>query len=188
MRCVLFLLPKTVHSGDVCFWTDVRMCSFCVCIPQLAETQDGESAFGSDSSSVLEWKPPETLSVKPPRPRPILAQPTPTIRKALSALNVQVKETEHKIARWLRTGMSTVNWKNSPSFKLSTVSYICNTVLYFTFKPHYLPATKIGKLVVIGHSTLCILAQVIDKQSLKEAKERVGAIFRREFAFSLFSN
>lgn len=115
MWCVLFLLPKTGHSGEVCFWTDVRMSSFCVCIPQLAETQDGESAFGSDSSSVLEWKPPETLSVKPARPRPIPAQSTPTIRKALSALNVQVRETE----RWLRTGMSTVNCKNSPSFKLS---------------------------------------------------------------------
>lgn len=127
------------------------MCSFCVCIPQLAETQDGESAFGSDSSSVLEWKPPETLGVKPPRPRPIPAQLTPTIRKALSALNVQVKETEHKTARVLCTGMSTVNWKNSPSFKQSATSA---TLLYFTFKTHYLPATKIGKVIIIGHSNI----------------------------------
>uniref|UniRef100_A0A3P9B8I6 RAS and EF-hand domain containing n=1 Tax=Maylandia zebra TaxID=106582 RepID=A0A3P9B8I6_9CICH len=40
-----------------------------------AETQDGESAFGSDSSSVLDWKPSEP--------------PAPTTRKALSAINVQ---------------------------------------------------------------------------------------------------
>lgn len=47
-------------------------------ISQPAETQDGESAFGSDSSSVLDWKPSEP--------------PAPTTRKALSAINVQVRE------------------------------------------------------------------------------------------------
>lgn len=152
------------------------MCSFCVCIPQLAETQDGESAFGSDSSSVLEWKPPETLSSKPPRPRPIPAQPTPTIRKALSALNIQVKETEHKTARWLRTGMSTVNWENFPSFKLSTVSYICYTVLYFTFKPHYLPATKIDRLLVIAHSNIVHIS-TCHRQTESEGGQREGGSY-----------
>lgn len=51
---------------------------------QPAETQDSESAFGSDSSSVLDWKPSESISVTQP--------PAPTVRKALSAINVQVRE------------------------------------------------------------------------------------------------
>ncbi|XP_013769470.1 ras and EF-hand domain-containing protein [Pundamilia nyererei] len=45
-----------------------------------AETQDGESAFGSDSSSVLDWKPSEP--------------PAPTTRKALSAINVQKEDKD----------------------------------------------------------------------------------------------
>ncbi|XP_042277480.1 ras and EF-hand domain-containing protein homolog isoform X2 [Thunnus maccoyii] len=48
---------------------------------ELTETQDGESAFGSDSSSVLDWKPSEPVSVITP--------PAPTTRKALSAISVQ---------------------------------------------------------------------------------------------------
>uniref|UniRef100_A0A3P8QA87 EF-hand domain-containing protein n=1 Tax=Astatotilapia calliptera TaxID=8154 RepID=A0A3P8QA87_ASTCA len=44
-----------------------------------AETQDGESAFGSDSSSVLDWKPSEP--------------PAPTTRKALSAINKEDKDS-----------------------------------------------------------------------------------------------
>ncbi|KAG8011956.1 Ras and EF-hand domain-containing protein, partial [Nibea albiflora] len=52
-----------------------------------AETQDGESAFGSDSSSVLDWKPSESLSVTNP--------PAPTIRKALSAISVQKEDTDN---------------------------------------------------------------------------------------------
>ncbi|XP_059193477.1 ras and EF-hand domain-containing protein homolog [Centropristis striata] len=46
-----------------------------------AETQDGESAFGSDSSSVLDWKPSEIISVTKPS--------TPPTRKALTAISVQ---------------------------------------------------------------------------------------------------
>uniref|UniRef100_A0A8P4KCM1 RAS and EF-hand domain containing n=1 Tax=Dicentrarchus labrax TaxID=13489 RepID=A0A8P4KCM1_DICLA len=46
-----------------------------------AETQDGESAIGSDSSSVLDWKPSESIGVSEP--------PAPTTRKALSAISVQ---------------------------------------------------------------------------------------------------
>uniref|UniRef100_A0A3Q0RDN6 RAS and EF-hand domain containing n=1 Tax=Amphilophus citrinellus TaxID=61819 RepID=A0A3Q0RDN6_AMPCI len=42
---------------------------------------DGESAFGSDSSSVLDWKPSESLGVS--------TAPAPTTRKALSAISVQ---------------------------------------------------------------------------------------------------
>ncbi|TDH12898.1 hypothetical protein EPR50_G00051410 [Perca flavescens] len=49
-----------------------------------AETQDSESAFGSDSSSVLDWKPSEPISVTKP--------PAPTIRKALSAISVQKED------------------------------------------------------------------------------------------------
>nr|XP_046243573.1 ras and EF-hand domain-containing protein isoform X2 [Scatophagus argus] len=51
-----------------------------------AETQDGESAFGSDSSSVLEWKPSESFSMVNP--------PPPTKRKALSAISVQKEDKD----------------------------------------------------------------------------------------------
>ncbi|XP_029367470.1 ras and EF-hand domain-containing protein [Echeneis naucrates] len=47
-----------------------------------AETQDGESAFGSDSSSILDWKPPKSIIVPAP-------EPAPTKRKALSAINIK---------------------------------------------------------------------------------------------------
>ena len=60
----------------------------CLSASQPAETQDAESAFGSDCSSVLDWKPAE--------PKP----PAPTIRKALSAINVQVRERQR--IRWMR--------------------------------------------------------------------------------------
>lgn len=56
----------------------IMSCYVCVCTSQQAETQDGESAFGSDSSSVLDWKPSEA----------ILSQ---TTRKAISA---QVRERQ----------------------------------------------------------------------------------------------
>ncbi|XP_030593964.1 ras and EF-hand domain-containing protein homolog isoform X2 [Archocentrus centrarchus] len=51
-----------------------------------AETQDGESAFGSDSSSVLDWKPSESLGVS--------TAPAPTTRKALSAISVQKEDKD----------------------------------------------------------------------------------------------
>ncbi|XP_071339223.1 ras and EF-hand domain-containing protein homolog [Trachinotus anak] len=51
-----------------------------------AETQDGESAFGSDSSSVLEWKPSESISVT--------TEPAPTKRKPLSAINIKQEDKE----------------------------------------------------------------------------------------------
>ncbi|XP_067468062.1 ras and EF-hand domain-containing protein homolog [Thunnus thynnus] len=51
---------------------------------ELTETQDSESAFGSDSSSVLDWKPSEPVSVITP--------PVPTTRKALSAISVQKED------------------------------------------------------------------------------------------------
>ena len=53
-----------------------------MCTPQPAELQDAESAFGSDSSSVLEWKPAEPVDVAP----------APATRKPLTALRVQVRE------------------------------------------------------------------------------------------------
>ncbi|XP_038560651.1 LOW QUALITY PROTEIN: ras and EF-hand domain-containing protein [Micropterus salmoides] len=49
-----------------------------------AETQDGESAFGSDSSSVLDWKPAEFISVAKP----------PNTRKALSAISVRTEDKD----------------------------------------------------------------------------------------------
>ncbi|XP_034727004.1 ras and EF-hand domain-containing protein isoform X2 [Etheostoma cragini] len=49
-----------------------------------AETPDSESAFGSDSSSVLDWKPSEPISVTKPS--------APTTRKALSAISVQKED------------------------------------------------------------------------------------------------
>ncbi|XP_068167287.1 ras and EF-hand domain-containing protein isoform X2 [Antennarius striatus] len=51
-----------------------------------AETQDGESLFGSDSTSVLDWKPVESISV----PKP----PAPTTRKALSAISVKKEDKD----------------------------------------------------------------------------------------------
>ncbi|XP_051807156.1 ras and EF-hand domain-containing protein homolog isoform X7 [Acanthochromis polyacanthus] len=51
-----------------------------------AETQDGEYSFGSDSSSVLDWKPSESISIPTPD--------APTMRKALSAISVQKEEKE----------------------------------------------------------------------------------------------
>ncbi|KAM7416792.1 hypothetical protein PAMA_018722 [Pampus argenteus] len=53
---------------------------------ELAETQDGESAFGSDSSSVLDWKPSESIIVTTP--------PAPATRKALSAISVQKEDKD----------------------------------------------------------------------------------------------
>ncbi|XP_037337805.2 ras and EF-hand domain-containing protein isoform X2 [Pungitius pungitius] len=46
-----------------------------------ADNQDSESAFGSESSSVLDWKPSESISVP--------KVPAPTTRRALSAISVQ---------------------------------------------------------------------------------------------------
>ncbi|XP_034450708.1 ras and EF-hand domain-containing protein homolog isoform X1 [Hippoglossus hippoglossus] len=46
-----------------------------------ADTQDGESAIGSDSSSVLDWKLPEPVGE--------INTPPPTTRKALTAISVQ---------------------------------------------------------------------------------------------------
>ncbi|XP_008284522.1 ras and EF-hand domain-containing protein [Stegastes partitus] len=51
-----------------------------------AETQDGESAFGSESSSVLDWKLSESISVPPPA--------APTTRKALSAISVRKEDND----------------------------------------------------------------------------------------------
>ncbi|CAG5923738.1 unnamed protein product [Menidia menidia] len=51
-----------------------------------AETQDGESAFGSDSSSVLDWKPTDSISEPSP--------PTTTMKKALSAIKVQSEDKD----------------------------------------------------------------------------------------------
>ncbi|XP_029960222.1 ras and EF-hand domain-containing protein homolog [Salarias fasciatus] len=48
---------------------------------KMAETQDAESAIGSDSSSVLDFKPNETANVAAP--------PAATTRKAVSAISVQ---------------------------------------------------------------------------------------------------
>ncbi|XP_026198045.1 ras and EF-hand domain-containing protein [Anabas testudineus] len=53
---------------------------------ELAETQDGESAFGSDSSSVLDWKPSESITVSTPQ--------APPARKALSAITVQNEDKD----------------------------------------------------------------------------------------------
>ncbi|KAM7017819.1 ras and EF-hand domain-containing protein [Tautogolabrus adspersus] len=56
------------------------------CEAEPVETQDAESAIGSDSSSILDWKPSEVLSVA--------EAPAPTKRKALSAINVQKEEKD----------------------------------------------------------------------------------------------
>lgn len=54
-----------------------------VSTPQPAEMQDAESAFGSDSSSVLEWKPAEPVNVA--------KTSVPATKKPLTALKVQVR-------------------------------------------------------------------------------------------------
>ncbi|KAM6931194.1 ras and EF-hand domain-containing protein [Xenentodon cancila] len=50
------------------------------------ETQDGESAIGSDSSSILDWKPTESVNVTTPL--------APTMKKALSAISVQIDDRD----------------------------------------------------------------------------------------------
>ncbi|CAJ1068951.1 ras and EF-hand domain-containing protein homolog isoform X1 [Xyrichtys novacula] len=52
------------------------------CEAEPAETQDAESAIGSDSSSILDWKPAEAISEAEPSAR--------TKRKALRAISVQL--------------------------------------------------------------------------------------------------
>ena len=59
----------------------------CVHTSQPAETQDGESAFGSDSSSVLDWKPSEPI-------------PAQTTRKTLRAISAQVRERRMYLIEW----------------------------------------------------------------------------------------
>lgn len=81
------MLLYNIGSGS--FYIDQKR-MLCLRVSQAAETQDAESAFGSDSSSVLEWKPSESLPLKPSLPKPSLAPPT--TRKPLSALNVQVRD------------------------------------------------------------------------------------------------
>ncbi|XP_041643986.1 ras and EF-hand domain-containing protein [Cheilinus undulatus] len=56
------------------------------CEAEPVETQDAESAIGSDSSSILDWKPAEVLSVADP--------PAPTKRKPLSAISVRKEEKD----------------------------------------------------------------------------------------------
>ncbi|KAM3610568.1 uncharacterized protein V6R79_005851 [Siganus canaliculatus] len=51
-----------------------------------AETQDGESAFGSDSSSVLDWKPAESIAV--------INSSTPATKKTLSAISIQTEDKD----------------------------------------------------------------------------------------------
>ncbi|XP_029019663.1 ras and EF-hand domain-containing protein isoform X1 [Betta splendens] len=53
---------------------------------EASETQDGESAFGSDSSSVLDWKPSEPVTVGAPS--------APAARKALSAIAAQNEDKD----------------------------------------------------------------------------------------------
>ncbi|XP_051924573.1 ras and EF-hand domain-containing protein homolog [Hippocampus zosterae] len=57
-----------------------------------AETQDGESAFGSDSSSVLDWKPSEPIRA-PASTDQTTTVPTHT-RKAISAISVQREDKD----------------------------------------------------------------------------------------------
>ncbi|XP_013876253.1 ras and EF-hand domain-containing protein [Austrofundulus limnaeus] len=56
-------------------------------VSQAAETQDGESAIGSDSSSVLDWKPNESVTVFTP--------PAPATKKALSAITAEREDKEN---------------------------------------------------------------------------------------------
>lgn len=51
-------------------------------LSQVAETQDAESAIGSDCSSILDWKPNDVPSVTTP--------PAPTMKKTISAISVKV--------------------------------------------------------------------------------------------------
>lgn len=95
-----------------------------MCVSQAAETQDAESAFGSDSSSVLEWKPSESLPLKPNLPKPSLA--APTTRKPLSALNVQVRDTEDSNDR---LGCELEEFSKKKKKKKSN----CTHVLFFVF-------------------------------------------------------
>ncbi|XP_061586009.1 ras and EF-hand domain-containing protein [Cololabis saira] len=53
---------------------------------EATETLDGESAIGSDSSSILDWKPTESVNVTTPL--------APTMKKALSAISVQDEDRD----------------------------------------------------------------------------------------------
>uniref|UniRef100_A0A3Q1B179 RAS and EF-hand domain containing n=1 Tax=Amphiprion ocellaris TaxID=80972 RepID=A0A3Q1B179_AMPOC len=72
------------YDSEHDIFPDVKL-SDSVSTSQPAETQDGESAFGSDSSSVLDWKPLESISIPTPA--------APTMRKALSAISKEEKES-----------------------------------------------------------------------------------------------
>ncbi|XP_073322282.1 ras and EF-hand domain-containing protein homolog [Pagrus major] len=78
-----------------------------------AETQDGESAFGSDSSSVLDsssildWKPSEPI-------------PAQTTRKTVSALSAQPAGTQDGDSSFGSDGSSVLDWKPTEPISMPT--------------------------------------------------------------------
>lgn len=70
-----------------------------MCASQPAEAQDAESAFGSDSSSVLEWKPVEPVNEA--------MTPVPPPKKPLTALKVQVRHVLFCLLPSFYSGVST---------------------------------------------------------------------------------
>lgn len=70
-------------SVHLCFSIMTALCHvFCVSMLQPAETVDAESAIGSDTSSMLEWKLTDSITIPAPS--------APTTKKSLSAISVQV--------------------------------------------------------------------------------------------------
>ncbi|XP_077571240.1 ras and EF-hand domain-containing protein-like isoform X1 [Stigmatopora nigra] len=134
-----------------------------------AETQDVESAFGSDSSSVMDWKPPE------PVPAPPLA--TPPTRKVVSALSVHKKDkdsdlgymTSEKVYRIVMAGDSAVG-KSSFLLRLckNEFKHNCNATLGVDF--------QMKTFIVDGEPTVL---QIWDTAGQERFRSIAKSYFRR---------
>ncbi|XP_057688336.1 ras and EF-hand domain-containing protein isoform X2 [Corythoichthys intestinalis] len=134
-----------------------------------AETQDAESAFGSDCSSVLDWKPSEPVPAPPLVP--------PTIRKAVSAISVQREDkdsdlgymTSEKAYRIVMAGDSAVG-KSSFLLRLCKNEFKinCNATLGVDF--------QMKTFMVDGEPTLL---QIWDTAGQERFRSIAKSYFRR---------
>ncbi|KAM9858565.1 ras and EF-hand domain-containing protein homolog [Aulostomus maculatus] len=132
-----------------------------------AETQDGESAFGSENSSILDWKPSESLGVTAP---PV------TKRKPLSAISVKRDDcidlgymTSEKAYRIVLAGDAAVG-KSSFLLRLCKNEFksSCNATLGVDF--------QMKTLIVDGEP--CLL-QIWDTAGQERFRSIAKSYFRR---------
>ncbi|KAJ0067403.1 hypothetical protein NL108_003520 [Boleophthalmus pectinirostris] len=138
-------------------------------IMEETETLDAESAIGSDSSSVLDWKPAETSSVTAPEPK---------VRRTLSAIHIQKESmdgvdlgymTSEKAFRLVLAGDAAVG-------KSSFLLRLCKN----EFKVH--SSTTLGvdfqmkTLIVDGEPTLL---QIWDTAGQERFRSIAKSYFRR---------